>query len=183
MPKMPDNNFPFIVSHGPKLQNDPTIRTIIRKQAMKDVGHARRKRADCGISARVNPKRLPTPDDTDDQIQSTASSDSGRESPDSPPGSHFDFDEVVPRKTVMKRAVKQCATGSALDPLLTITLSSPYEQARAKFQVDVTELSMLTNFHVGKGCIPILGANVSNLKSLLSARQWCVDCQTRKRHC
>lgn len=42
-----DKDFPFIVLNGPKL-NDPGARRIIRKQAMKDVGNARRRRGNYG---------------------------------------------------------------------------------------------------------------------------------------
>jgi hypothetical protein len=41
-------DFQFIVSNGPQTSDDPEVRTIIRKQAMKGVAIARRKRGDYG---------------------------------------------------------------------------------------------------------------------------------------
>ena len=75
-PAMAEKNFPFIVLNGPKLE-DPGARRIIRKQAMKDVGNARRQRGNYG---RVNKKQLPAFEDTGIPIRSTASSETSRDS-------------------------------------------------------------------------------------------------------
>ncbi|WPH02594.1 Hypothetical protein R9X50_00545900 [Acrodontium crateriforme] len=45
---MADQSFPFIVSNGPRVPRDPSIRTMIRKQAMKDVGIQRKSKRNPG---------------------------------------------------------------------------------------------------------------------------------------
>ena len=183
---MAEKSFPFIVLNGPKL-DDPGARRIIRKQAMKDVGNARRRRGNYG---RVNMRQLPTFEATDVPIRYSVSSDSSRESSapldltsaetsdSSNSTDATDYDEIVPRETVptqQRFPVAKLRTPSPLS-LTAINLFSNYETARAKFMVDVTELSFLTNFNVGKSTIPILTADPGRLAALLGHQQWYVIC-------
>lgn len=173
---MTANSFPFIVSSGPKLQNDPNIRAVIRKQAMKDVGNARRKR---GSSGRVNLRTARVVETTNVSIRSEASPDSSLESSStessgsSKTAEDTDYDELLPRHSVVSKRRNPNGTRDQ-DPFsfATISLFSNYETARSKFQIDVVDLTMLTNFHVGRSTIPILTADPANLASLLGYRQW-----------
>jgi hypothetical protein len=191
---MAKESFPFIISSGPKLQTDPAVRTLIRKQAMKDVANARKKRGNYG---RVNMRQLPLFEETDVQIRtvvSDASDDSSsRESSEtldftSSPENATEsskssneeacegFDELVPRYRVPAKRKAPFGAIRAHDQLslAAVSLFSSYETARSKFRVDVTDLSILTNFNIGKSTIPILSADPSRLASLMGYQQWCV---------
>lgn len=177
---MTATNFPFIVSNGPKLQNDPSIRATIRKQAMKDVGNARRRR---GGSTRLNSKssgaiattdvpiRSPANSSLESNRHSSSTSDSSSDSITTPEDE--DYDELVPQKSVaLKRRTARLPTSQDAFSFDAISLFSNYETARSKFQVDVVDLTMLTNFHVGASTIPILAGDRANLASLMGYRQW-----------
>lgn len=56
--------------------------------------------------------------------------------------------------------------------LASINLFSDYETVRAKFRIDLTDLSALTNFNVGKSTIPIISADPTRLAGLMEYRQW-----------
>lgn len=163
------SSFHFIVSNGPKLQHDPNVRTMIRKQAMKDVGDARRKRRKNARDAAA--QQLARDDTTTTtSIQSTSSSDGTFDSSSSDTSGGVgladeagDYDELLPLLSEHGYPPK---LGSPM------SLPSSYEVARARFRVDVTDLSMLTNFNVGRGVISVLGADPSNLATLLGSRAW-----------
>ncbi|KAK3686490.1 hypothetical protein LTR37_019775 [Vermiconidia calcicola] len=174
-PAVAGKNFPFIVLSGPKL-DDPKARRIIRKQAMKDVGENRKRKGNFG---RINLRQLPVSEQTGCQIRSaegTSSSDSSATldltSPDTSESSRGDglddYDEVVLRKTAPVAAMHTQQPFS----FAAINLFSNYETARSKFRVDLTELSILTNFNVDKSTIPILTADPARLGTLLDHRQW-----------
>ncbi|KAJ5217236.1 hypothetical protein N7468_010244 [Penicillium chermesinum] len=57
-------------------------------------------------------------------------------------------------------------------PLELPRLYTEYEAVRSRFQVDVQDLSMLTNFNVGRPTIAALSADPSRLRSLLGFSQW-----------
>lgn len=59
-------------------------------------------------------------------------------------------------------------------PVPCWSLEMPYERTMARFQVDVRDLSMLTNFNVGQATIPILACAASSLASLMGHQQWFV---------
>ena len=153
---------------------------------MKDAGNARKKR---GAYGRVNMRQLPLYDQasTDFPIRSAVSSgnsssdDSGQldlTSPGTTDSSRdselTDYDELIPRNTSRPKKRHSLAAVKANDALsfAAINLFSNYETARSKFQLDVTQLSVLTNFHVGKSTIPILSADPGRLVDLLEHRQW-----------
>ena len=181
-PATTEKSFPFIVVNGPKVE-DPRARRIIRKQAMKDVGDARRRKGNYG---RVNMRQAPVFEkpSTDIPIRSTVnSSDSSREgsatvylpSPDTTDSRDStdatDYDEIIPR--TRKFPVTELQAHESLS-FAAISLFSNYETARAKFTIDVADLSILTNFNVGKSTIPILSADPMRLASLLGHEQWYV---------
>jgi hypothetical protein len=192
---MAEKNFPFIVLNGPKL-NDPGARRIIRKQAMKDVGNARRKRGDYG---KVNLRQVPVFEGTKTRMGTTecpirtSDSESSDEtfdfSPDTAESSastdptEIEDEEVSRELTVLKRKFPVAALHAQNTPLsyAAISLFSNYETARAKFSVDVADLAILTNFNVGKSAIPILSADPMRLASLLGHPQWYVVDQLCKK--
>ena len=187
---MAEKDFPFIVLNGPKL-NDPGARKVIRKQAMKDVGNARRKRGNYG---KVNLRQVPVFEEshtTNNPIR-TADSESSSEStlelsPDTSDSSVSaepvdSADEELPRDLTLSNKKVSLAELQLQNPLTyaAITLFSNYETARAKFSVDVADLAILTNFNVGKSSIAILAADPIRLASLMGYQQWCVDNQLLK---
>ncbi|KAK3115694.1 hypothetical protein LTR53_004710 [Teratosphaeriaceae sp. CCFEE 6253] len=184
---MPPSAFPFIISNGPKVPKE--ARTTIRKQAMRDVGIARKKKGTCG---RVNLCQLPlypesasVPFRTAVALTLSQSSSSTRSSSRTPAGqtprsSHSnavdwaEFDDIVPREEVAD-ALQTYATERGLGGALMLTELSPlpeYERARSKFGIDLMSLSILTNFNVGKSTIAILSADPTRLASLLNLQQW-----------
>lgn len=173
-----ENNFPFIVSSGPKLQSDPSVRQLIRKQAMRDVGIARKRK---GTYGKQNTGQLPK---TDVQFRPVVSSSSGSNSnrTDSPEmygsdtsGSSKDTEDtevegLFDRQLVPARSTNASPNASSF--LQTLKLLSSYETTRSRFNIDIVDLSMLTNFNVGKSTIAILFADPTRLAALLGQEQW-----------
>jgi hypothetical protein len=177
---MADKNFPFIVLSGPKV--DAASRRIIRKQAMKDVGEARKKRG----YGRVNMRQMPVFEDTTIPIRNNVGSDSSDTDWILPDLSHTDasdssgesepieFDEEVmqDRALVRKALPVSHLHRDGFPGLAAINLFTQYETARAKFMLDLPDLSILTNFNVGKSTISILSADPTRLATLLGHPQW-----------
>ena len=153
---MSKKSFPFIMVQGPKV-DDPKARRIIRKQAMKDVGEARKKRGNYG---RVNMRQLPQFEDTDFQmrpVRSDSSPDSldrlgltkdGSSDSTGDDTDPTDFDEEVLSTAALARKgvpVASLHEGNSMS-LAAINLFSSYETARSKFCIDLADLSILTNF-------------------------------------
>jgi len=176
------SSFPFIVSNGPRVPKDPAVRTLIRKQAMRDVGMARKKKGSYG---RVNMRQYPAYEATTDPIRSATdgfradSNDSrvslGSDSDSTLQGDtdeleleRLDGDAVVPFNRLV---AEQIVTYNSLS-LPTLSPNPDYERVRNKFGLDLTDLSILTNFNVGKSTIAILSADPSRLASLLGQQQW-----------
>ncbi|KAK5125009.1 hypothetical protein LTR85_001200 [Meristemomyces frigidus] len=195
---MTDNDFPFVVSNGPKVPRE--ARTMIRKQAMKDIGLARKKKGNYG---QVNRRQLPIYDASQDDspangrngratllIRSSVMCSSGAassgsssstarnsSSPETSPPINGDgeIDEFVPR---VDRAIAlldgfNVEEALSYERLFTRMTTVPdYERARSKFGVGLTDLAILTNFNVGKSTIAVLSADPSRLASLLGQQQW-----------
>lgn len=176
-----DNSFPFIVSSGPKLQSDPEVRKMIRKQAMRDVGLARKRK---GTFGKQNAGQLPR---TDVPIRPVVGSNGGHSSSsssatDSPETSGSDtsastgdtadteIGDLLDRQLVPTKRKTASANRSSF--LQTMNLLSGYETTRSRFNVDITDLAMLTNFNVGKSTIPILSADPARLAGLMGQQQW-----------
>ena len=142
---------------------------------------ARKRRGNYG---RVNMRQLSVFHDTDAQIRNAATdSDSSRESSatvdvDSSDSSKStdatDYDEILPRQRVPAKKRAPLAISRVVDPFTfaAVSLFTNYETARSKFHVDIADLSILTNFNVGKSTIPILSADPSRLASILGYQQW-----------
>lgn len=188
---MAQKDFPFIVLNGPRL-DDPGARRLIRKQAMKDVGNARRKRGNYGKvnlrpSAVVFEEAQSRDRATAFPIRTLDSSDSSDETLDFSPETAASStstnptepaDEELSRDLVVSKKpfpVEELHSNTTLLSFAAINLFSNYETARAKFTVDVTDLAILTNFNVGKSTIPILSADPTRLASLLGHPQWYVS--------
>ncbi|KAM5353135.1 hypothetical protein ACJZ2D_016979 [Fusarium nematophilum] len=165
------NTLSFVVSSGPKLQSDPQVRTLIRKHAMKNVAWTRKKRV--GI-ARTNVGQHP-PFPTCIPIRAVVGSKTtpGRgEFVNDDAGASMAYAEtdligghepeqtnrVPPAANVPGHAAHPPFYLAAHPPfyLAATTLSTAYEVARSKFQVDLNDLSMLTNFNVGQGTASVL---------------------------
>ena len=144
---------------------------------MKDAGNARKKKGNYG---RVNMRQLPVLEDTNVQIRCVVSSDSS--STEGSPGNSdstkstegTDYDEIVHRPSAVSKTRGLNGVKHMQDPFgfAAINLFSNYETARSKFLVDVTDLSILTNFNVGKSTIPLLAADPSRLATLMGHKQW-----------
>lgn len=187
-------SFPFVISNGPKVPKE--ARTMIRKQAMKDVGLARKKKGNYG---RVNLRQLPHYAGTTERpsvpIRSTVanvsrngisalrirsdSRASGTSTPSLDASDPFDWaDEGVDIQHDSTDS-SVALTGYDADQYLPcelvladMALYPEYERARSKFGIDLSSLSILTNFNVGKSTIAILSANPTRLASLLNLQQW-----------
>ena len=184
---MAEKDFPFIILNGPKL-NDPGQRRVIRKQAMKDVGNARRKRGNYG---KTNLRQVPAYEKqcrrTSIPIRQLDSSESSEGTLNSSPDTGSSLastnatevadDEIVDVSRDLTVSMKKFPVADLQVPngltYTAISLFSSYETARAKFSVDVIDLAMLTNFNVSKGTIALL-ADPSRLASLLGQPQWYV---------
>ena len=168
--KVNTDSFAFIVSDGPRVPQN--ARTLIRKQAMKDVGIARKKRGNYGRANRrqvlgsvadASPVVIGEPGDVSVQHAEDASGDSR--------SNLADVDEYFPRASRVTGATQQ-----SLAPfdLLSSNMSScpAYQSARSRFGVELSDLGVLTNFNVGKSTIAVIAADPSRLITLLGRHQW-----------
>lgn len=186
---MTSSSFPFIVQAGPKVPKE--ARTQIRKQAMKDIGIARKKR---GTYGRSNMRQMPSKGSAEGinipiwtmvEAVSSSSSDS-RASSKTPTSSSSgtlpsdtdllaDCDEILPigcnDEWLMARSGGEQGMSSML-MLSTMSTHPQYERARSTFGIDLMSLSILTNFNVGRSTIAILAADPTRLASLLGEQQW-----------
>jgi hypothetical protein len=161
---MAKKNFPFIVLSGPKV-DDPKARRIIRKQAMKDVGEARKQR---GCYGKVNMRQMPVFDDNGTNIRVrlavNSDSDSSNSSPEyettngdsSDPGDVMDLERGEETALTVQGQGRRRPVGVLHEDggfsFAAINLFSNYESIRAKFNVDLADLSILTNFNGRTPC-------------------------------
>lgn len=175
---MADNSFQFIVSSGPKVPKDPALRTLIRKQAMKDVGIARKKRGGYGranlrqklVDERTDTQNRPseeldetiTDHDNSDAIptsySTSASSDSGIA--DTPP----DEQQLISTKQAIEWHAAQTWVVPLPGPPAT-----DFQRLRMKYHFDIRDLSILTSFKVGSGTMLAISKNPELLSTLLGA--------------
>lgn len=174
---MADTSFPFIVSSGPKVPRDPALRTLIRKQAMKDVGIARKKRGGYG---RVNLRQHPTEEDTNAQKEASTSSSSTDSSTTSSAKSTPPEDTDTDATSTDGQLVLAGQTHDWLcDQVLTASLSnrnpsSGFDKLRLKYGFDVRDLSLLTSFNVGQSTMYAISQTPELLVTLLG----CPDMQS-----
>lgn len=146
---------------------------MIRKQAMKDVGIARKRKGNYGkqntrqVVCTDVPKELAVRSSSSPSISSETRTSDTSGSSDSTEGT--DYEELVDRQLVYPAHKRMAMSRMCLQ---TARLSSGYEHARSRFKIDITDLSMLTHFNVGKSTIPILSADPSRLVTLLDQQQW-----------
>jgi len=175
---MADTGFHFINSHGPKVPKDPALRTLIRKQAMKDVGIARKKRGGYGrVNLRQNPSDARTSVPKESTESSGSSTDTDRHShvtPNSDSASSTpttDTDATTPEAQLA--VTKQMQTWLT-DHDLVLPLNGPpatgYEKLRMKYHFDVRDLSILTSFNIGKGTMLAISSNPELLTTLLGSQ-------------
>jgi len=175
---MADSDFPFIVSSGPRVPKDPALRTLIRKQAMKDVGIARKKRGGYG---RVNLRQNLVERHTDAPIRSL--NDRGQVSDErsstSTPSSSSTFacpdpdtDATTPNEQQQLVSTKQVAEFSTQQPW-TVPLNGPpatdFQRLRMKYHFDIRDLSILTSFNVCSGTMLAISKNPELLSTLLGS--------------
>ncbi|KAK4506487.1 hypothetical protein PRZ48_000219 [Zasmidium cellare] len=180
-----DGGFPFIVSCGPKAPKDGAVRTLIRKQAMKDVGLARRKRGNYGRVNMRQPVVVVEEEETNDRIEptvadtsskSSTSSTSGSDSPrtNKPPSENTAgtewSDQSSNQLLLTRRTSNELHDWSQLLP--SLSCDTAYERTRAKFCVDIPQLSILTNWSVSRSAIPLLSADPLRLFTLMEEHTW-----------
>jgi hypothetical protein len=176
---MADNGFHFINTTGPKVPKDPALRTLIRKQAMKDVGIARKKRGGYG---RVNLRQPPSETCTSVLIRSSESTDSSSPDTDYP-------SRVTPDSETVSSVLVTDTDATTPDDQLVLTrhthswladqdwimpLNGPpatdYERLRMKYHFDIRDLSILTSFNIGKGTMLAISSNPELLTTLLGSQ-------------
>ena len=178
-------DFPFIVSTGPKAPKDGAERTLIRKQAMKDVAIARKKRNHHG---RVGLKRAPveqatvtrsttrSPTSTSDGNSTSTSESTATTSPptslDEARSSSNEDDNTATDLVVSRQArhlLNRDDFHPPVAPLIANSLTS-YEAFRLVYNFDVQDLSALTSFHVGKPVLFAIANSPCLLHTLLGHR-------------
>ncbi|KAJ3544823.1 hypothetical protein NM208_g2851 [Fusarium decemcellulare] len=182
---MAENNLSFVISDGPKLQKDPQIRALIRKHAMKNVALTRKKRCDyrrpnvvrvpVGICPTSIPFRPVVSLDPSPRSDNSLDPATLVESADVIPASDQESEHTDVVLSIGSTAYDVGIAANIPSPLSTTSVSTTYELARSKFQVDLTDLSMLTNFNVGEGTMLALSADPGRLLTLLGYSQWHVQ--------
>jgi hypothetical protein len=178
--KMSMHDYQFIVSNGPQIPNDPEVRTIIRKQAMKDVTAARKKRGDYrrinSMHYRIHDSSTGSPKGTVGHSLSVsrepASLVSGASSRSMSPFTAISATDMTASMGVIRfdRSTPSPASVKQYETWLPITAPSPtnrYEALRAKLHFDVVDLSQLTSFHIGQSTMSAMARNPDLLATLL----------------
>jgi hypothetical protein len=174
--KTPLQEFEFIVSDGPQIPEDPKIRTIIRKQAMRDVVVERKKR---GSHRRANTMKYRVVDSGTDTSTRTVILDTGAsgESPSLDSRTSFRAAKRSATEMTASRGLirfNQSTTATAyfeehqtVPHVPTVTLTNGYEALRSKYQFDITDLCLLTSFHVGQGTMSAMARDPDLLQTIL----------------
>jgi len=174
---MADASFHFINATGPKVPKDPALRTLIRKQAMKDVGIARKKRGGYG---RVNLRQPPSNTNSNVPKESSESSGSSTDTDQRSrvtPDSDFDCsalttdtDATTPDgQLVVTRQMHTWLTDQDWIMPLNGPPATDYERLRMKYHFDIRDLSILTSFNIGKGTMLAISSNPELLTTLLGS--------------
>ena len=169
------DGFQFVVSNGPKPPADPAVRTMIRRQAMKDVGSERKAR-----NGRVRLSQIPPTgslsgthnvqrQDRESDSKSVASSSQLEDDQVSPSTSSWDswdsWDLDGTEELPLTLRQEQAMSWTLYAPLSN---HSAYEAAKSRFGVDLTMLELLTGFSVGKTTIGQLAEDPMRMYSLVS---------------
>jgi hypothetical protein len=175
--RTPLQDFQFIVSNGSRIPNDPEVRTIIRKQAMKDAAVARKKRGNYGrinlMQYRILDRITGTPKGmvghslgVSRESASLVSKASSR--------STSATDMTTSRRVIrFDRPTASLVPAEQYETWLCSPVANPtngYEALRAKYHFDITDLCLLTSFHVGQSTMSAM-ARDSNLLGTLLGKQ------------
>jgi hypothetical protein len=173
-------DFQFIVFNGSRIPDDPEVRTIIRKQAMRDVAVARKKRSDHRPVSSMQYRVLDNSTDTQKRtvrhsLGVSRESTSLASRANSRSTAHFTTGSVT--KMTASREVMRLDPSSAslacveqYETWLPFPAANPtngYEALRAKYHFDITDLCLLTSFHVGQGTMSAMARDSSLLGTLL----------------
>lgn len=174
---MADNGLTFIVSSGPKVPKDPALRTLIRKQAMKDVGLARKKRGGYGLvnlrqnpvgghtNTQIRPSVEVFETSADNDISATPSLGSTSACPDP------DTDAAAPdeQQLVSNKQLAELYTHQPWMVPLNGPPATDFQRLRMKYQFDIRDLSILTSFNIGSGTMLAISKNPELLSTLLGS--------------
>jgi hypothetical protein len=161
--------FKFIVSDGPRIPNDPEVRTVIRKQAaMEGVAAARRKR---GTYESINSIQYPI-------LDSSTGAPKGmvRKQPASLVSAACSRSTSTTHMTASKEVIRSDHPTTSLAlveqyetwlPSRAAIPTNGYEALRAKYHFDIMDLCLLTSFHVGQGTMSAMARDSSLLGTLL----------------
>jgi hypothetical protein len=170
----PLQDFQFIVSDGSRVPDDPEIRTIIRKQAMKDVAVTRKKRGDYG---RINLMQYRILDSLTGAPKGMVrhslgvSRESASLSSKASSRSTSATDMTTSRRVIrFDRPSASLVLAEQYDTWLCSPVANStngYAALRAKYHFDITDLCLLTSFHVGQGTMSAMARDSSLLGTLL----------------
>jgi hypothetical protein len=173
---MADNSFHFITMTGPKVPKDPALRTLIRKQAMKGVAIARKKRGGCG---KVNVRQAPSESYTSVRIRLSESSGTSTsadkhssakaDSASVVSATRTETEAITPDNELVLTEPQIQAWLAAHDLVLPLTNSfaTDYERLRMKYHFDIRDLSVLTSFSIGKQTMLAIASNTDLLTTIL----------------
>lgn len=162
-----DDNFQFVVSNGPKPPTDPALRTMIRRQAMRDAGVRRRRANKDGrpIAEEVSVACDGTNCSCNSTTCSTGSTPSlaiASASTVSTNLSDTNFSEDDLSQWSM-------ALRSPSPVMRSLSPSTAYECARMVYGVDLSMLTILTDYYIGKSTLGLLTADPTRLRNILSS--------------
>jgi hypothetical protein len=172
----PLQEFEFIVSDGPQIPDDPKIRTIIRKQAMRDVVVERKKRGSHKRANSMKYRVLDSGTDASTRMVALSPAASGGSASLGPRTSftstHRSATEMTAFKGVIQFDHSTTSTAlfeehQALAPVPTVNLTNGYEALRSKYHFDITDLCLLTSFHIGQGTMSAMARNPDLLGTIL----------------
>lgn len=179
-PKTPLQEFEFIVTRGPQIPDDPQVRTIIRKQAMRDAAIERKKRASSGRASSMKYRVLDSGTDVSTRtvaLSPTASeglaSLGTRTGPrSSQQGRAGSATEMTAFRGVIRFDHSTTSTAcfeeyQIVPPLPTANLTNGYEALRSKYRFDITDLCLLTNFYISQGTMSAMARNSDLLATIL----------------
>jgi len=194
--------FQFVIQSDAKVPKDPAVRTLIRKQAMKEIGLTRRRKGNYGQANRREERQpntasevlerlvtaesgLPLDQDNDLAVPNPPSLDSGTSSSDN--SSDYSPENLAPEEC-LNLVPASVFNPDIIDPLLFFPDDnafadldfvlpacmplSRYEATRIKYNVDLQDLSLLTGFNAGSATHGLLTNNPKFLEILMCARQW-----------
>ncbi|KAJ5267664.1 hypothetical protein N7478_010472 [Penicillium angulare] len=157
---MSQNSLSFVISSGAGLQDDPPVRRLIRPGSATITTTNPIEVMDSSFSHR------------------TSSEESHEEDLSLQPGCWLaTYTRMRSNGTQSNHARRTTSTRDTTQSPVCLHPefdfhSTAYEGACSRFQVDLTDLTMLTNFNIGRGTIAALAADPSRLLSLIGGTGW-----------